>query len=72
MRRLYLSSNDRKISGVCGGIGEAGACPDRSRRDIDPTVVRLAAVFLCVATGIVPLVVTYIVARFIVPKRPAG
>ena len=64
MKRLYLSSNDRKISGVCGGIAES--------YDLDPTVVRLVAVFLCVATGIVPLAVTYIVARFIMPKRPAS
>ncbi|MEJ2705591.1 MAG: PspC domain-containing protein [Sedimentisphaerales bacterium] len=64
MKKLYLSTNDRKISGVCGGIGEA--------YDIDPTVVRLVAVFLCVATGFLPLVVTYIVARFIMPKRPAS
>ena len=62
MRRLYLSRDDRKIAGVCGGIGET--------YDIDPTLVRLAMVFLCVATGILPLVITYLVAWFIIPEKP--
>ena len=35
MRRLHLSRRNRKISGVCGGIGET--------YDIDPNVVSLAA-----------------------------
>ena len=62
MRRLYLSRDDRKIAGVCGGIGET--------YDIDPTLVRLALVFLCVVTVIVPLVITYLAAWFIIPEKP--
>ena len=62
MRRLYVSKDDRKIAGICGGIGET--------YDIDPTLVRLAMVFLCVATGILPLVITYLVAWFIIPEKP--
>jgi phage shock protein C len=59
MRRLHLSRKNRKISGVCGGIGET--C------DIDPNVIRLVAVFLAVVTGLVPLLVTYIAARLLLP-----
>jgi len=47
---------------VCGGIAEA--------YDIDPTIIRLAAVFLCVATWIIPVVVTYLVGWLVIPKKP--
>ncbi len=61
MRKLYLSKTDSKIFGLCGGIGEA--------YDVDPTLVRLIVVFLCFATGILPLALTYIIAWAIVPKE---
>ena len=62
MRKLYLSREDSKIFGVCGGIGQT--------YDIDPTLVRLVVVFFCFATGILPLALTYIIAWVIVPKEP--
>ncbi len=62
MRKLYLS-REFKISGVCAGIGEA--------YDIDPTAVRIATVFLCAITGGIPLIVTYIVARLLMPRQSA-
>jgi len=62
MRKLYLSREDSKIFGVCGGIGQT--------YDIDPTLVRLTVVFLCLSTGIIPLLLTYIIAWVIVPKEP--
>ncbi len=62
MRKLYLSREDSKIFGVCGGIGQA--------YDIDPTLVRLIVVFLCLSSGILPLLLTYIIAWAIVPKEP--
>ena len=63
MRKLYLSKKDSKIFGVCGGIGET--------YDIDPTLVRLIAVFLCLASWIIPLLLTYLAAWIIVPEKPA-
>lgn len=60
MKRLYLSRDDKKLAGLCGGIGEFF--------DVDPTLIRLAAVFLCLATGIFPLVVAYIIGWLIVPN----
>ncbi len=59
MRRLHLSRKNRKISGVCGGIGET--------YDLDPNVIRLLVVFLGLATGIIPMAITYIVARLLLP-----
>ena len=62
MRKLYLSREDSKIFGVCGGIGQT--------YDIDPTLVRLIVVFLCLSTGILPVLLTYVIAWIIVPKEP--
>ena len=62
MKRLHLSDTDKKIFGVCGGIGET--------YDIDPTIVRLATVFLCVATAVLPVLVTYLVSWMIIPGKP--
>jgi phage shock protein C len=64
MKRLYLSNTDRKVFGVCGGIGDYF--------DVDPTLVRLGVVALALLTAIVPVLIAYIVARFIVPERPAS
>jgi len=61
MRKVYLSDTDKKICGICGGIGEAF--------EIDPTLIRLGAVFLCVATAVLPLVATYIAGWLIIPRK---
>ena len=61
MKKLYLASRDKKIFGVCGGFGET--------YDIDPTTVRIMTDFLCLATGIIPLLITYFIAWIIMPKE---
>ena len=61
MKRLYLSNTNKKIAGVCGGIGEM--------LDLDPTIVRLVAVVLGLATGVLPFFVGYLIAWWIVPYR---
>ena len=63
MKKLYLSKKNRKLFGVCGGIGET--------YDIDPTVVRLVTVFLFVATAVLPVLITYIVGWLLIPEGPA-
>ncbi len=62
MRRLYLSTTDKKLAGVCGGLGEYF--------NIDPTIVRLLFVVVGIITGVFPFVAGYIVAWLVVPKRP--
>jgi phage shock protein PspC (stress-responsive transcriptional regulator) len=37
---------------------------------IDSTLIRLALVFLCLATAVLPLLATYIIAGIIVPQKP--
>jgi len=60
-RRFYRSSTNRVFSGVCAGVAEYWGG--------DPTMVRLATVILGLITGIIPMVILYIVAAIIVPER---
>jgi phage shock protein PspC (stress-responsive transcriptional regulator) len=60
MKKLYRSKTDRKIAGVCGGLGEYFG--------VDSTLVRLAAVVLIFASG--AGLIAYIVAWAIIPERP--
>lgn len=62
MKKLTRSSEDRKLAGVCGGLGQF--------LNVDPTVLRLAVVFVGVTTGIVPMLIAYAVAWAIVPEEP--
>jgi phage shock protein C len=58
-RRLYKSRENRKIAGVCGGIGEYF--------DIDPVIVRLLVVIFTLAGG--AGLIGYIIAAIIIPER---
>ncbi|MBA4313102.1 MAG: hypothetical protein C0417_10790 [Chlorobiaceae bacterium] len=60
MKKLYRSTTNRKIAGVCGGIGEM--------IDADPTLVRLATVVIALVTGLFPFLIGYILAWWIVPE----
>ena len=60
MKRLYLSDSDKKLSGVCGGIGDYF--------EIDPTLIRLVWILVTILTGILPGIVAYIIAAIIMPK----
>ncbi|MFB0525784.1 MAG: PspC domain-containing protein [Phycisphaerae bacterium] len=62
MKRIYLFKKYKKIFGVCGGIGET--------YDVDPTLIRLIVVFLCLATAVIPVLLTYFVAWIIMPEKP--
>lgn len=61
IKRLYLSSTDKKISGVCGGLAEFMA--------VDSTVIRLIWVFTTILTGIVPGIISYIIAAIVMPTK---
>jgi phage shock protein C len=64
MKKLYRSKENRAVSGVIGGIGEYF--------EIDPTILRLVYIFLLFATAIVPGIIAYLIASFIVPERPGS
>ncbi len=61
-RRLHLSSTDRKIAGVCGGLGEW--------LEVDPVFVRVAFVVLALAGGFGLLL--YVLFWLIAPRAPAA
>jgi phage shock protein C len=62
--RLYRSTRDRVVSGVCGGLA--------GRLDIDPSVVRVGWVLVGILTGVVPLLALYVLMAVVVPEEPPG
>lgn len=62
MKKLYLSENDKKLSGVLSGIAEYF--------DVDSTLLRVAFLFVLIFTGFVPGIVFYFVAAMVMPKKP--
>ena len=61
MKRLYRIKKEKKIAGICAGIGEIYG--------IDPTIVRLALVFITVATAIWPGVTAYLVGWYLIADK---
>lgn len=61
VKKLYLSTTNKKLVGVCGGLGEYF--------DLDPTMVRLAWVILTVITGVAPGIIAYLIAAVVIPKK---
>lgn len=58
MKKLYRSKTDKKICGVCGGLGEYF--------NVDSTLIRLTAVLLAfMEVGIL----AYIIAAIIIPEE---
>lgn len=62
MKRIYRSKTDAKLAGICGGLGEILA--------IDSTLIRLAFVFVAMATGLLPMIITYFIGWIIIPEGP--
>ena len=61
MKKLYRSETDKRIGGICGGVGEL--------LDVDPTIVRLVAIVLALVTAFVPFLIGYLFAWWIVPTK---
>ena len=59
-KKLYESSTDKKLAGVCGGIAEYF--------NIDSTLVRLGWVVFSLLGG--SGLLAYIIAAIIMPDRP--
>ena len=59
-KRLYKSSGNKMLCGVCGGVAEYF--------NIDPTLVRLGWVIFSLAGG--SGVLAYIIAAIIIPDGP--
>jgi phage shock protein PspC (stress-responsive transcriptional regulator) len=59
VKRLYRSTTDRKIAGVCGGIGE--------HFGLDPTLVRVLFVLAAVFAG--GGILAYIILWLVIPEE---
>ncbi|MCX7922079.1 MAG: PspC domain-containing protein [Clostridia bacterium] len=59
LRKLYLSDTDKKLAGVCGGLGEYF--------NVDPTLIRLLWILLTFFNGIG--LFSYFIAWLIMPRK---
>ena len=57
-RKLYLSDTNKKLGGVCGGLGEYFG--------IDPTIVRLLMFLSIFLSGIG--ILAYFIAWIVIPR----
>ena len=63
-RRLVRSARHKMIAGVCGGLAEYFV--------LDPTLVRVAYVFLSIISAAFPGILAYIILMFVMPPPDAG
>lgn len=61
-KRLYRSRKDRKIAGVCGGLGEYFG--------VDPVIFRIVLLALLLGAG--SGILLYVIFWIAVPEAPAG
>ena len=59
-KKLYRSTTDKKLAGVCGGLAEYFG--------IDSTIVRLILVLAVLFAGVG--VLAYIIAALVMPEKP--
>ncbi len=59
-KKLYKSQGDRKLCGVCGGLGEFFG--------IDASLIRLGWIVFCLLGG--SGVLAYIIAALVIPDEP--
>ncbi len=60
MKKLYLSTIDRKIGGVCGGLSEYF--------DKDSTLFRIIFILLALCGGFG--IISYLIMWIVIPKNP--
>lgn len=63
MKRFYRSTTDRKIAGICGGLGEYF--------NVDPVIFRILFVILLLPGGL-PGFIPYVIIWLLVPYKPRG
>ena len=61
IKKLHLSKKDKKVVGICGGIGETF--------NIDSTIVRLVFIFVTLVTSIILAVAVYTVVWLVIPSK---
>ncbi len=61
VKRLYRSRKDRFIGGICGGSAQFF--------NIDSSVLRLIFVVITFITGLLPMLITYLIGLAIIPEK---
>ena len=61
IKRLYRSTTDTMLSGVCAGLAEYAS--------LDPTLVRLLFVLAFFGTG-PGIFIAYIIMMLVIPQKP--
>jgi phage shock protein C len=61
-KRLERSRAEKKIAGICAGLAHYF--------DLDVSLVRIFCIFLTLATGACPGILTYLLAWIIIPSEP--
>lgn len=61
MKKLYRSSTDKFLAGVCGGLAEYFK--------IDSTIIRLIWVFMACITAFVGVLIAYVLCMMIIPTK---
>ncbi|GAB4184071.1 MAG: hypothetical protein Kow00108_21590 [Calditrichia bacterium] len=62
MKKLYRSSHDKRIAGICGGLGEY--------MNVDSNLIRILMVLFFIMTSFIGIIV-YIIAWVIIPSDNA-
>lgn len=60
-KKLYRSTTDKKVAGVCGGLGKYF--------DIDPVIFRVIF-FILLLPGGLPGLLPYVILWLIIPEEP--
>ncbi|PYZ92837.1 hypothetical protein CR194_14415 [Salipaludibacillus keqinensis] len=60
MNKLYRTTGDRKLAGVCGGLGRYF--------NIDPTIVRIVMLILIIPFN-AAIILAYIIGIFVIPSE---
>lgn len=61
MKKIYRSRKNKMIAGICGAASEM--------LNVDPTLIRLGVVFVALITGLIPILITYIIGWIIIPYK---
>ena len=61
MKTFFRSRNNKAIAGICGGLGEY--------LSIDPLIIRFLFILLAFITGVIPIVISYLLGWIIIPLK---
>lgn len=60
-KKLTKNMSDKKISGVCSGIAKYF--------NVDATLVRIVTILVIIFTGVIPGLIAYALAAWIMPEK---